>query len=67
MQAEVYLGLGSNLGDKRGNIERATERLSEISTGLTVSSMYETAPVGVTLQPSLRQRSLRDVDGVERV
>ena len=52
MQAEVYLGLGSNLGDKRGNIERATERLSEISTELTVSSMYETAPVGVTLQPS---------------
>ena len=52
MQAEVYLGLGSNLGDKRGNIERATERLSEISTGLTVSSMYETAPVGVILQPS---------------
>ena len=52
MQAEVYLGLGSNLGDKRGNIERATERLSEISTELTVSSMYETAPVGVTLQPT---------------
>jgi len=52
MQSEVYLGLGSNLGDKRGNIQRAVERLREISTGLTVSSMYETAPVGVTLQPS---------------
>ena len=52
MQAEVYLGLGSNLGDKRGNIQWAVERLREISTGLTVSSMYETAPVGVTLQPS---------------
>ena len=52
MRAEVYLGLGSNLGDKRGNIERAVERLREISTGLTVSSLYETAPVGVTLQPS---------------
>ena len=52
MRAEVYLGLGSNLGDKRGNIERATERLREISTGLKVSSLYETAPVGVTLQPS---------------
>ena len=51
MRSEVYLGLGSNLGDKRGNIERATERLREISTGLAVSSMYETAPVGVTLQP----------------
>ena len=52
MRAKVYLGLGSNLGDKRGNIERAVERLSELSTCLTVSSFYETAPVGVTLQPS---------------
>ena len=52
MQSEVYLGLGSNLGDKRGHIQRAVERLREISTGLTVSSFYETAPVGVTLQPS---------------
>ena len=52
MRSEVFLGLGSNLGDKRGNIERAVERLHEISVGLTVSSMYETAPVGVTLQPS---------------
>ena len=52
MRAEVYLGLGSNLGDKRGNIERAVERLREISDSITVSSMYETAPVGVTLQPS---------------
>ena len=52
MRAEVYLGLGSNLGDKRRNIERAVERLSELSTCLTVSSLYETAPVGVILQPS---------------
>ncbi len=52
MRAEVYLGLGSNLGDKRGNIEQAVERLREVSTGLTVSRTYETAPVGVTLQPS---------------
>ena len=52
MRTEVYLGLGSNLGDKRGNIERAVERLHEISSGLKVSSVYETAPVGVTLQPS---------------
>ena len=52
MRSEVYLGLGSNLGDKRGNIERAVERLRELSDSVTVSSMYETAPVGVTLQPS---------------
>lgn len=52
MRTEVYLGLGSNLGDKRGNIERAVERLRGISSGLKVSSLYETAPVGVTLQPA---------------
>ncbi len=52
MQTEVYLGLGSNLGDKRGNIERAVERLREISSGLRVSGLYETPPIGVTLQPS---------------
>ena len=52
MRAEVYLGLGSNLGDKRGNIEQAVERLREISSGVTVSSLYETAPVGVSVQPS---------------
>ena len=52
MRAEVYLGLGSNLGNKRGNIQWAVERLREISTRLTVSRFYETAPVGVTLQPS---------------
>lgn len=52
MRAEVYLGLGSNLGDKRGNIERAVERLRELSDSIMVSSLHETAPVGVTLQPS---------------
>ena len=52
MRSEVYLGLGSNLGDKRRNIEWAVERLREISTGLMVSSMYETAPIGVTIQPA---------------
>ncbi len=52
MLTEVYLGLGSNLGDKRGNIERAVESLYGISRSLRISSLYETAPVGVTLQPS---------------
>lgn len=52
MRSEVYLGLGSNLGDKRRNIERGVERLRGISSGLKVSRLYETAPVGVTLQPS---------------
>ena len=64
MLTEVYLGLGSNLGDKRGNIERAVESLRGISSGLRVSSLYETAPVGVTLHLRYSQRSVRDVDGI---
>ena len=67
MQSEVYLGLGSNLGDKRGNIQWAVERLREISTGLTVSSFYETAPVGVTLQPAFVNAVCGIVDGIKRV
>ena len=43
---EVYLGLGSNLGDKRANILRALELLGEISRVHQVSSLFKTEPVG---------------------
>lgn len=48
--AEVYVGLGSNIGDKAGNLRAALKRLagaggSEVSL-LTVSSLYRTEPVG---------------------
>lgn len=52
MLTEVYLGLGSNLGEKRQNIEEGVERLREVSTDLVLSSFYETAPAGLTIQPS---------------
>ncbi len=52
MLTEAYLGLGSNLGDKRQNIEEGVQRLQELSTDLIVSSFYETAPVGLTIQPA---------------
>ncbi len=48
----VYLGIGSNLGDRRDNCRRAVEELN--SRGLTVtrtSSQYETEPWGVREQP----------------
>jgi 2-amino-4-hydroxy-6-hydroxymethyldihydropteridine diphosphokinase len=48
----VYLSLGSNLGDRRANIERAFASLE--STGvhvLRISSFYRTEPVGYKLQP----------------
>jgi 2-amino-4-hydroxy-6-hydroxymethyldihydropteridine diphosphokinase len=46
--ATVYLGLGSNLGDRRANLERAVVALRshpEIRSVL-VSTFIETAPVG---------------------
>lgn len=49
----AYLGLGANLGDRQANIQTALQKLSELPTItlMCVSSVYETAPVGVTDQP----------------
>jgi 2-amino-4-hydroxy-6-hydroxymethyldihydropteridine diphosphokinase len=48
----IYLSLGSNLGDRAANLERAVEFLSEIGVGvLRRSSTYETAPVDFLAQP----------------
>ena len=47
MAHTVYLGLGSNLGDKRANIQRAIDRIGEqVGTVERVSSFYETEPWG---------------------
>ncbi len=48
MSATAYLGLGSNLGDRRAYLARATDALRGLSgiSGVRVSSVYETAPVG---------------------
>ncbi|MFC1539706.1 2-amino-4-hydroxy-6-hydroxymethyldihydropteridine diphosphokinase [Candidatus Latescibacterota bacterium] len=48
-----YLGLGSNVGDRFGNLFDAVERLNS-NSGITVtnvSHVYETDPVGVVDQP----------------
>ncbi len=48
MTATAYLALGSNLGDRRGYLERAVEALRALPgvEVVRVSSLYETAPVG---------------------
>lgn len=48
---EVFIGMGSNLGPARGNFERALRSISEFSTVLAVSSLYESDPVGLVGQP----------------
>jgi len=50
--AIVYIGIGSNMGDKRANCLRAVGLMS--SSGIVVtkkSSLYETEPWGLNEQP----------------
>ncbi len=51
---DVVISLGSNLGDRQGLIHSALNALRGLpdSGGWKVSSLYETAPVGKTDQPS---------------
>jgi GTP cyclohydrolase IV len=47
----VYMALGSNLGDRRANLAAALQQLRAIMEINSVSSLYETAPVGYLDQP----------------
>ena len=47
----VYIGLGSNLGDRKQNLVQALELLSKHMVVEQVSSIYETEPVGYEEQP----------------
>ena len=51
MANPVYIGLGSNLGDRQENLERALRLLSQELIILRVSSIYETDPWGHYNQP----------------
>ena len=46
MMAYVYLGLGSNVGDKEANIRKAIELIGEKCVVRRVSRLYKTEPVG---------------------
>ena len=48
----VYLSLGSNLGDRQANLERAVELLGRKLHVEKLSSIYETEPVSYVNQPS---------------
>jgi 2-amino-4-hydroxy-6-hydroxymethyldihydropteridine diphosphokinase len=50
--AKAYVGLGSNLGDRAGNLLLAVRGMMEASLCVTrVSSIYETDPVSEVHQP----------------
>lgn len=47
----VYLSLGSNVGDREGQLREALARLGAVGRVVATSSFYETEPVEFTQQP----------------
>lgn len=47
----AYLSLGSNLGDREGQLQEAIRQLETLGRVVSVSSFYETEPVEMTDQP----------------
>ena len=56
---EVFIALGTNLGDCAANLRKAIEQLSEQVSISAVSSLYETPPWGVTEQPYFLNQVVR--------
>src|SRR5690606_31770474 len=59
--SSVYLGLGTNLGDRETNLRQAIQRLEQIN-GIQLqelSDLYETSPVGYLKQPPFYNMVIR--------
>ena len=62
---EVYLSLGSNMGNRQENLEKALDFLSQRLRVARVSSMYDTEPVGNANQPRFLNLACRVHTGLE--
>ncbi len=63
-QATVYLGLGTNLGDRELNLRQALSLLGEKVAIDRVSSFYDTEPVGYLDQPRFLNAACRGRTGL---
>lgn len=57
--ATVFLGLGTNLGDRADNLRTALTALANLGEVEAVSAVYETAPLYVTDQPAFLNMAAR--------
>ena len=55
----VFLGIGGNLGDRRGTMRAAVQALRPELARVQVSSLYETVAWGLTDQPDFLNAVLR--------
>ena len=65
MAQSVYLSLGSNLGDREGTLRAALQALAGAIQIETVSSLYETEPVGVRDQPAFLNLAVKGTTGLD--
>lgn len=63
----IYLGLGSNLGDRVGNIHQALDLLSAQMKIKEISSIYETEPVGYSDQDWFLNLVLKGATGLDPI
>ena len=61
----VYLGLGSNLGDRQANLAEAIQALRAHVRIERVSPVYETEPAHVTDQPRFLNLAVKGVTALE--
>jgi 2-amino-4-hydroxy-6-hydroxymethyldihydropteridine diphosphokinase len=55
----VYLGLGSNLGDRKANLQAAVEGIEPVARLLAASPIYQTPPWGYFAQPDFLNQVIR--------
>lgn len=69
----VYLGLGSNIGDRDAHLAAALQALAEVVTITQISSVYDTAPMHYMSQPRFHnlvcagETTLTPIDLLHRV
>ena len=63
--AVVYVGLGSNLGNREANLRVALRAMQRMGRVATVSALYETEPEGGPVQPSFYNAACRLDIGLE--
>ncbi|MGQ9855760.1 MAG: 2-amino-4-hydroxy-6-hydroxymethyldihydropteridine diphosphokinase [Fervidobacterium sp.] len=52
VHGRVFIGIGTNLGDRERNIQEAIERIGKIGNIISTSDVIETEPYGKTDQPN---------------
>ncbi|MBI5003220.1 2-amino-4-hydroxy-6-hydroxymethyldihydropteridine diphosphokinase [Candidatus Woesearchaeota archaeon] len=50
-ESNIFIGLGTNLGNKEENLKHAIEEIEKVAEVLVCSPIYETEPIGFANQP----------------